>query len=195
MTVSHQLQNADYHLKPAELKKVIYAPLLSFRDRCILKCFAQTGLRRSELAALDVRDIDFDRRTLEIRAGKGSKSRTLPLSEDFASDLRHLVSKRKTGAVFLSQRGSYLAPRQVNWIVARAGELAGVKNPNPRAAHLSTHLFRHSFARLAKKHGMSIESLANILGHTNISTTLQAYGRESFEDVQQNYDKLVQEVF
>lgn len=146
MTVGHQLQNADYHLKPAELKKVIYAPLLSFRDRTILKTFAQTGIRRAELAALDVRDIDFERRTLEIRAGKGSKSRTLPLSEDLASDLRHLVGRRKTGPVFVSQRGSFLAPRQLNWIVARAGELAGVKDPNPRARHLHIHTFRTTAA-------------------------------------------------
>lgn len=195
MATSHQLKNSEYHLKPSEVKKVVYASSLPFRDRCILKTFALTAIRRAELAALDVRDVQFEKRLLEVREGKGDKSRTIPITEELASDLRHLVANRKKGPIFMSQRGGFLAPRQINWIVAKAGQLAGVENPNPKYDRLTCHLFRHSFAREWKKRGGSIESLSKILGHTSIKTTLDEYGTEGLEDVQQNYAEIMQNIW
>lgn len=195
MPRSQQLKNSEFHLKPSDIKKVIYSSTLSFRDRCILKALAFTAMRRAELAALDVRDIDFTKRLIHIREGKGGKSRIVPMSDELASDIHHLVEHRKTGAVFVSQRGGNLTPRQVNWIVARAGDLAGVENPNPNYEHLTCHLFRHSFAREWKKRGGSIESLSKILGHTSIKTTLDEYGTEDLADVQDNYRKIMQDIF
>jgi integrase len=61
-----QLKNSEYHLKPAEIKKVIYATK-NFRDRCLLKTFAQTGLRRAEIANIDIRDINFEKNLICIR--------------------------------------------------------------------------------------------------------------------------------
>lgn len=195
MSTSQQLKNSEYHLKPNEVKKVIYAPSLPYRDRCILKTLAQTAIRRAELAALDVRDVLFDKQLIEIREGKGGKSRTVPITEELASDLRHLVANRKNGPIFVSQRGGNLTPRQVNWIVARAGELAGVKNPNPKYEHLTCHLFRHSFAREWKKRGGSIETLAKILGHSSVKTTLDEYGTENLEDIQDNYRRIIPQIY
>jgi len=194
MSPSQQLKNSEFHLKPAEIKKVIYSPTLTFRDRCILKTLALTAMRRAELAALDIRDVDLGKCLIHIRDGKGGKSRIVPVTDDLASDLKHLFQHRKTGPVFLSQRGSYLTPRQINWIVARAGKLAGVEHPNPNYDHLTCHLFRHSFAREWKKRGGSIESLSKILGHTSVKTTLDVYGTETLQDVQENYKQLVKDL-
>lgn len=152
-------------------------------------------MRRAELALLDVRDITFEKNLLEIREGKGGKSRTIPITEELASDLLHLVANRKKGPVFESQRGGHMVPRQINWIVARAGELAGVKNPNPKYEHLTCHLFRHSFAREWKKRGGSIESLSKILGHTSVKTTLDEYGTEDLETIEQNYRQVMQDMY
>jgi len=186
----NQFKNSEYHLKPAEIKKVIYAAQ-NFRDRCLIKTLAHTAIRRAELAKLDIRDIDFKRNLIEIREGKGGKSRTIPMSKELSSDLQHLIGPRKSGSVFLSQRNGPLTVRQVNWIVAKVGELSGVKSPNPKHHHINCHLFRHSFAREWKKQSGSIETLSKILGHTSVKTTLDEYGTEDISQVKDNYDNFI----
>lgn len=191
MARKHQLQDSEYHLNPAAIRKVIYATE-SFRDRCILKTFAQTGIRRAELGALDVRDVDLERRRLQVREGKGSKERVIPITDELASDLSHLIGRRRTGPLYVSLRGTAVSVRQLNRIVSDAGVRAGVENPNPKYdGRLTCHLFRHSFARVWKAKGGSIESLAKILGHSSTATTVDLYGTESLEDVQQNYDRIM----
>ena len=194
MAKKHQLKDSEFNLKPKELQKIIYAAS-SLRDRCILKTLAQTGIRRAELAALDIRDLDFDKKRLRIVEGKGAKERIVPISSELASDLQLLIDKRKTGPVFVSRLGDYLSPRTVNDIVAQAGLEASIENPNPRYASLNPHIFRHSFARIWKAKGGSIESLSKILGHSSVATTLDLYGTESIEDVQENYERLIDEMF
>lgn len=189
-----QLKNSEYHLRPSEIKKIIYGTK-NFRDRCLLKMFAQTGIRRAEIANLDLRDLDFEKNLIQVREGKGGKSRTIPMTDELASDLKHLMRGRKTGALFESNRGGQLTLRQINWIVAKAGELSGIKNPNPKHSRIACHLFRHSFAREWKKKGGSIETLSKILGHTSIKTTLDEYGTEDLEDVKENYKKIMEEIF
>lgn len=188
-----QLQNSQFQLKPAEIRKVVYA-CVSPRDRCLLAILAATGMRRAEVAALDVRDLDLEARRITVRSGKGGKERTTPITEELASDLRLLIGRRQTGPVLLSNRGAALTPRHVNRIVAQAGERAGVKNPNPASGgQLTCHLFRHSFARHWKQRGGDIESLAHILGHASSATTVDLYGTLSIDDVQANYEKLMED--
>ena len=189
-----QLKDSEYHLSRQDVKKIINAAI-HFRDRCILKTFAQTAVRRFELVNLDVRDVDFERRFIHIREGKGGKARTIPASEDLLGDLKHLLGNRKKGPVFTNSRGGKLTVRQINNIVARAGERAGIGNPNPKYKNLTCHLFRHSFARQWKKQGGSTESLSKILGHTSIKTTLDEYGTEDLKDVQENYERMMGEIF
>jgi integrase len=99
MATKSQLKNSQYHLTPTEVKKVICAAK-SFRDRCLIKAIAQTGMRRAETADVDVRDVDFDKNLVQIGEGKGGKSRTIPITGELASDLQHLIGSRKTGIVF-----------------------------------------------------------------------------------------------
>ena len=194
MAKKYQLKDSEFYLKPAAVKKVIYAAD-SFRDRCILKTLAQTGIRRAELASLDARDLDLESRRVRIREGKGAKERLLPITEELASDLSHLIGRRTTGPVFVSLRGGSISPRSVNRIVADAGERSGVENPNPKHnGRLTCHLFRHTFARRWKAKGGSMESLAKILGHSSTATTVDLYGTESIKDVQANYDATMQEL-
>jgi integrase len=87
-----QLKNSQFALKPAEVRKVVYA-CTSPRDCCLVATLAATGMRRAEVAALDVRDLDLQTRRLTIRAGKGNKQRTVPITEELASDLGLLVGK------------------------------------------------------------------------------------------------------
>ena len=79
--------------------------------------------------------------------------------------------------------------------MAWAGKKAGVENPNPKYKNLTPHLFRHSFAREWKKQGGSIESLSKILGHTSVKTTLDEYGTEDIDQVQENYERVMSGMF
>ena len=79
--MKQQMASSAYYLKPAEVRKLfIAAP--NFRDRCILKSLYWLGLRRQELIDLDIRDIDFDRKRVQVRAGKGDKTRIIPIIDE-----------------------------------------------------------------------------------------------------------------
>lgn len=195
-----QLKNSEYHLTASEIQEIILAAQTE-RDRLIIKMLAHTGMRRFELAGLDVRDIDFDKRLLHIREGKGGKGRVVPMTKELASDLRIYLNKqpRNAGPVFVAERDpkkhGHLSPRQINNIVAEVGRRAGIANPNPKYQVINCHLFRHSFARLWKDQGQSIESLSKILGHTSVATTWDTYGTEDLQTISRNYDNTVSGIF
>ena len=128
---------------------------LSFRDRCLINTLFWAGLRREEAAQLDVRDIDFERKRIKVR-GKGEKTRIVPVIDDeLLSDLKHLIGGRTEGSVFAGPQGNALTPRRINAIVQKAGESAGITNPNPRLKHINPHILRHSIARYLKSKGLS----------------------------------------
>jgi len=185
-----QQKPAQFSLKRREVQKIINAAP-TFRDRCLVRLLADTGTRRAEVAALDIRDLDVEALRLVVRAGKGNKQRIVPITEDLASDLRHLVGKQSTGPLFLSRLGTALRPREINRIVERAGQLAGVSHPDPRRKRINPHLLRHTFAHNWKRQRGDYEALQQILGHASISTTVDSYGRLSVDDVQEHYQRLM----
>jgi len=67
MTMKQQMQSSAYPLKYADVRKLIVAAP-NFRDRCVVKTLFWFGLRREELAELDIRDFDFERRRLTVRS-------------------------------------------------------------------------------------------------------------------------------
>jgi integrase len=182
---THQLAASAYHLKPADVRKLLLAAT-NFRDRCLIKTLWWLGVRRRELIQLDIRDLDVERKRVTVRAGKGGKTRVIPIIDDeYLSDMLLLIGSRKTGPIFLSNRHRMMAPRLVNYIVATLGVKAGVTNPNPRLIHLNPHLFRHSIARLLKSKGFSAEWIQNFLGHESYKTTMDMYGTLSIDEMQE----------
>jgi len=195
MAQKQQLKDSEYHLSKREVLKLIHASH-SFRDRCVVKTFGHTAIRRFELRDLDIPDIDFEQGVIHIRNGKGDKSRTIPCSPDLLNDLKHHIGTRKKGPVFTSNRGGAVSLRQINYILEDVGRRAEVLNPNPKYKHITPKLLRHSFARLWKKDPRrSTESLSNILGHASIKTTMDEYGTETLKDVQENYQKAIEEIY
>ena len=182
---THQLAASAYHIRPADMRKLLLAAT-NFRDRCLIKTLWWLGVRRSELIQLDVRDLDVERKRVTVQAGKGGKSRVIPIIDDeYLSDLIILIGNRKTGPIFLSNRNRKMASRSVNHIVETIGAKAGVTNPNPRLTHLNPHLFRHSIARFLKSKGFSAEWIQNFLGHESYKTTMDMYGTLSIDEMQE----------
>lgn len=185
-----QLKASQFALKPADIRKLIYAAPTP-RERCIVRTLAETGIRRAELVALDVRDVALEAHEINVRSGKGGKQRVVPITEELAQDLRFLVGRRAVGPLFLSLRQGSLTVRQLNRVVRRVGEIAGVENPNPDAGGITCHLFRHTFARQWKARGGDIETLTNILGHASSATTVDLYGTQSVQDMKENYRRIM----
>jgi integrase len=180
-----QMRPSAYHLRQSDIRKLILAAT-NFRDRTLIKGLWWLGLRRHELIALDIRDIDFERKRLTVRAGKGGKTRVIPIIDDeFLSDLKHLIGPRATGPLFCANGNKAVSLRLVNTIVQRVGERAGISNPNPARAHLNPHIFRHSIARYLKQKGFSAEWIQNFLGHQSYQTTMDMYGTISIDEMQE----------
>jgi integrase/recombinase XerD len=180
-----QMRPSAYHLRQSDIRKLILSAG-SFRDRTLIKALWWLGLRRHELVALDIRDIDFERKRVTIRAGKGGKTRVIPLIDDeFLSDLKRLIGPRTTGPLFCGNSQRPISLRLVNHVVQTVGEHAGVTNPNPARTHLNPHIFRHSIARFLKSKGFSAEWIQNFLGHQSYQTTMDMYGTISIDEMQE----------
>ena len=190
-SASGRPRDSQFALKPEQVRKIVCA-CVSPRDRCLVRTLADTGCRRAEVAALDVRDVDFAAHRLTIHSGKRAKQRIVPITDALENELRLLVGRRDHGPVFLSNRHAALTPRQVNRIVERAGQLAEVSNPNPTSSgKVTCRLFRHTFAQHWKQRGGDIESLSRILGHATSATTVDLYGTQDIDDLQSSYERIM----
>lgn len=157
-----------------ELERLLAAPkgqdLRSLRDRAILETFFSTGLRLSELCALN-RQIDLKRGELSIR-GKGDKLRLVFLSDSAKKAIKNYLDKRNDPEeplfVSLTKGNAALGritTRAVQRLIERYGRKAGItKRVHP-------HALRHSFATDLLINGADLRSVQELLGHSNISTT------------------------
>ena len=184
---------AEYHLTRLEVLRIL-AAAESVRDRAMLALMAETGMRRSEVVALQVEDLRLAEHLAVVRNGKGGKDRLVPVTNELSNLLQSCVNGRTEGPVFVSRRGGGLSGRQLNRIVEKTGLRSGVRHPDPRRSRLTCHLFRHTFARLWKDAGGSIETLSSILGHASQATTMDLYGREGLSDVRSNYARTMRQI-
>ena len=189
-----QQKSSHYSLKPAEIKKLIFS-CKNFRNRCLIKLMAYTGMRRAEVKDLDIQDLDFERRRIHIRSGKGGKSRVVVVSQSVLADLTHLIGNQQKGPVFISNKNSRFNNAQINRIIAQAGEAAKIVNPNPQLKHINPHLLRHSYGRNARAAGQRIEFIQHQLGHASIKTTMDIYGKPSVDDMQEDYEQKMEGIY
>ena len=163
---------------------------LGYRNYCILLVLFTSGLRVSELCNLEIKDIDFNERTIKVR-GKGSKDRIVILNEEVAPHLKEYISNFRNDIlynskdlenrhVFLNKNGTTLTRvgvrKILDKIVADSGD----------TFHISPHMLRHSFATTLLNNGMDLRSVQELLGHENLSTT-QIYTHVSYEEMQKVY--------
>lgn len=163
-------------ISSAELERIMRAPegqeVRALRDRALLELLFSTGLRVSELCALDA-DLDLSKDEFSVR-GKGDKVRVVFLSPTAKRTLREYLAKRKDfdEALFIQfgkaaekAESRRLTPRSVERLVKHYAIKAGIsKNVTP-------HVIRHSFATDLLENGADLRSVQALLGHANISTT------------------------
>lgn len=152
-------------LSKAEIE-LILAQIFNIKHKAIVALSYGAGLRISEVIALKVADIDWDRKLISVRSGKGFKDRVTLLPDSLISLLQELTrGKDGKDYIFESSRGGKLNPRTPQVVFAMALKKTGIKK-------LATfHSLRHSFATHLLENGIDIRYIQKLLGHSSISTT------------------------
>jgi integrase/recombinase XerC len=159
---------------------------LGVRDKAIMELFYSSGLRLSELTALDLPDIDLRDRTVRV-TGKGNKTRIVPVGRFAVDALARWLRERAgmadigTQALFVGQGGQRLGPRAIQVRIAGWAKRQGL------GLHLHPHMFRHSFASHLLESSQDLRGVQELLGHANISTT-QVYTHLDFQHLAKIYD-------
>jgi integrase/recombinase XerC len=171
------------HLSEAEMNALLSAPPgdspLSRRDRAILELFYASGLRLSELAGLDLDDVNLSARMVRV-LGKGRKERLVPFNTSTAKAVREYLkdrdllvraapatagSRRRSDPLFVNYRGGRLTVRSIDRLVRRYVAATSTR------LGISPHALRHSFATHLLQRGADLRAIQELLGHARLSTT------------------------
>jgi integrase/recombinase XerC len=185
------------HLSEQQMTRLLEAPdqsqPLGRRDRAVLELFYASGLRLSELAGVDVEDVNLSAKMVRV-LGKGGKERLVPFNSSTASAIRLYLKDReqlvrgtaawskpadagshmkhararhtrRREALFVNYRGGPLSVRSIDRLVRRYVASAGTRSC------ISPHALRHSFATHLLQRGADLRVIQELLGHARLSTT------------------------
>jgi integrase/recombinase XerC len=164
--------------------------VLGLRNRAILETLYSTGVRVSELAGLNVQDVDADNGLMRV-AGKGGKQRLVPVGAKALAALeayrQALMAETGIGMyanrpVFLNKNGGRLTTRSIARVVDKMARACALAMP------VSPHAMRHSFATHMLDAGVDLRAVQELLGHSSLSTT-QRYTHVSIDRLMATYDK------
>jgi integrase/recombinase XerC len=166
---------------------------INARDRAILELLYSSGLRVSEVAGLNVDDVNTREGLVKVR-GKGKKERILPVGSKAVDAIKsylveRLLLKRKDKAMFkrdtamfLNRRGTRLSDRGIRRIVVKYAKMAGI------SGDIGPHTMRHTFASHLLQGGADLRVIQELLGHSSLSTT-QKYTHLDIAHLMDIYDK------
>ena len=176
-------------LTAAEAERVMAAvdigSPLGLRDRAMLEVLYATGMRRHEIAGLELGDIEAERCVVLIREGKGGKDRLLPLGERALHWLTEYLERGRPAlawnaqdkTLFLGAEGKRLSPLWLSTLIAKRVDAAELGKRG------GCHLWRHTMATLMLEGGADIRFIQAMLGHAEISTT-QIYTQVAIRQLQ-----------
>ncbi len=158
------------------------------RNRLILELLYCTGMRRSELAALKISDIDRSKNQVKVR-GKGNKERLIPLMPHLDRLIGQYLAEKKRA--FPQEAGNHL-------LLSDAGEPLPVHHIYVVVKHYlslvttveqqSPHVLRHTFATHMLNKGADLNSIKKLLGHSSLAAT-QVYTHNSIERLKKIYEQ------
>ncbi len=160
--------------------------IIPARNRALLELLYSCGLRVSEIAGMNVEDINT-KEGLAIVRGKGRKERILPVGSKAVDAIKtYMVEKlllRKKGvALFLNSRGERLSERGIRRVVVKYAKLIGISGP------IGPHTLRHTFASHLLQSGADLRVIQELLGHSSLSTT-QKYTHVDITHLMDVYDR------
>jgi integrase/recombinase XerC len=181
-------------LEYEEVKKLLETPptdnWLGARDKAMLETLYSTGIRVSELVALNMDDIDFLGEVIHVR-GKGKKERITPIGASALQVIQHYMEFRNRRAqnndnfdsrvLFVNKHGRRLSTRSVRRKMDKYIKMAGL---DPA---ISPHTLRHSFATHMLNNGADLRSVQELLGHQSLTTT-QVYTHLTTKKMKEVYE-------
>ena len=153
------------------LDKIDTSTPLGIRDRCLFELIYSAGLRVSEAAGLNIKDIDITGGIAKVR-GKGNKERITLFGTEAAGKLTEYLREarpklagkiNKTNALFIGRTGKRLSRKGIWKNYAKSAAIAGTSS--------RLHTLRHSFATGLLKGGADLRTVQELLGHADLSTT------------------------
>ena len=154
-------------LNHQELKELFAVPTL-LKQRIVLTLIYSAGLRGNEVINLKISDIDFERRTIHIRQSKYKKDRVVPLAECMAIGLRKYLSAENPHIWLFNGKepdGRY-SVRGLSWVMRENLKKTSITKD------VNLHSLRHSYATHLLEQGVNIVTLKELLGHSDITTTM-----------------------
>jgi integrase/recombinase XerC len=156
------------------------------RDRAILELLYSSGLRVSELAGLNMEDLNTKDGLVKLR-GKGKKERIAPIGAKAIDAIKsylieRMLMKTREEAVFLNRLGTRLTDRGVRRIVVKYARALAINGK------IGPHTLRHSFASHMLQGGADLRVIQELLGHASLSTT-QKYTHLDITHLMDVYDK------
>jgi integrase/recombinase XerD len=160
-----------------EMRRLLKAPKL-LKHRILLGLLYGCGLRCFEVRSVKLADLDFDRKTLHVREGKGKKDRYLPLSDMLIRGLKSYIEAEQPQTWLFNGKeqsitrfaggdfDSRYSQRGVQWAVKQAVKDAGI------IKEVSVHTLRHTYATHLLEEGLDIMTIKDLLGHECIDTTM-----------------------
>lgn len=180
------------YLDVEEINLVLQQSLIQdykgIRDRAILEVYYATGIRRMELANLDIDDVDLKHHIITVRKGKGGRDRRTPIAECsctwvdiYLKHIRPRLQSLQSGqALFIDNRGLRYREHQLTRVASKYVKRSGVRKSG------ACNLFRHSTATLMHQNGADIRYVQDMLGHADISTT-QIYTHVAINKLREVY--------
>lgn len=178
-----------------EVERLLQAPrkaqgMRAVRDSALLEILYATGMRVSEVVALDVDDVDIAGGSVHCssRSGRG-RERQIPIYPRAVDALgayvnearKRLLDDKEESALFLNHRGRRLTRQGLWLIIKKYVEESGV------SSSVTPHTLRHTFATHLLNGGADVHEVQGLLGHANVSTT-QVYTQISDERLREVYD-------
>ena len=158
------------------------------RDRAMLEMMYGSGLRVSELISLKVKDVNLVNGYVTV-IGKGSKQRTVPISQfalrylsKYVNGPRKRHEKKPSVYLFLNRQGNHLSRIYFFEQVQKYAKQIGIEAP------VSPHTLRHCFATHLLERGADLRMVQEMLGHSNISTT-EIYTSVSTQRIMSAYEQ------
>lgn len=165
--------------------------LLGLRNRALFETLYSCGIRVSELAGLNVFDVDVNTASIRV-LGKGNRERVVPVGQKALDAIRAYRAKlagrgeggglNRNGPLFLNKNRTRLSTRSIARILDKLVRECGLTVP------ISPHALRHSFATHLLDAGADLRAVQELLGHKSLSTT-QKYTHVSIDRLMAAYDK------
>lgn len=170
-----QANQKDRNILSVEQIKTVYQYCESLQEKALLSVAYGCGLRRSEIEALDIKDIQLLSGMIIVRKGKNSKRREVPMSNPVMEYLRQYLTQERyliptgEGALFVNAKSERISGEYLNNMLKKMIEQTGQYQLISK--DITLHCLRHSIAFHLAENNAGIEFIRRFLGHAQINTT------------------------